>query len=151
MELAFAVAGPGRLQITPTKRIETRSYLFSGRQLIEATDDDLGLLLRRTYSNGALMNEERPREGLTMRSGAPPPGERGRAGAAPRAESTKRLHCRRLGRVVRNESSDGVASITYDGQSGGPASIANGEAVTRGETSTMGLLGGTPLTPTAIA
>ncbi len=135
---AFAVAGPGRLQITQPSG-STRSYLFSGRQLIEATDDDLGLLLRRTYSNGALMNEERPREGLTIkrRSAA----ELEVVQARPLEPSRRSVFTvDELGRVVRNESSDGVASITYDGRSGRPASIANGEAVTRLEYDAMGLL-----------
>lgn len=119
-----------------------RTYRFEGERLIEATDDQAGLVLRRVYSDGQLVSEERPLDGVSsvaLDDGSVRVSETGQDGAV----RTMSYRTDAYGRVVSMESTDGVVTYAYEGLGVGPATVENAFGTFRYEYDEFGLLAAT--------
>lgn len=98
----------------------TRSYRFRGGLLVEAVDDELGVLLRREIDGNQIVVEERPPEGLrSERIAADQLQVVQERGDGP--DRATRYWFDEEGRVTRAETPEGMTRVRYDGRSQRPA------------------------------
>lgn len=138
---AFSRKGSDDVEVTrPDGEVVT--YRFTGRNLVKATGSKTGTWLERTYKDGVLETESRPRDGVTTK--------RTSANMLEVTEKRDLEPDRRteftfdsLGRIIRNVSASGDVSTTYEGRSSRPASTRSDKSVTRFSYDSTGLLTGT--------
>lgn len=98
----------------------TRTYRFRGGLLVEAVDDELGVLLRREIDGNKVAVEERPLEGLrSERIAADQLQVVQQSEEGP--DRTTRYWFDEDGRVARAETPEGTTRVRYDGRSQRPA------------------------------
>lgn len=116
----------------------TRVYRFAGGSLVEAVDDELGVLLRRDVDDVGRIVEERPVDGLrTVRT-------TDRLEVVQRlddgVERTVTYRFDDEGRVVRADSPGGTTTVRYDGRSGRPTETSGPDGTHRFQYDEHGLL-----------
>lgn len=110
-----------------------REHRFSDDGLVEIVDDELGVMVRRIYSDGAMIREERPVDDVVMERTSPTTVV---VTEQPEGSAPREIHYEidERGRLVATESAEGRTTYRYDTLDDGRSVLAAVRTAT-GETS----------------